>query len=326
MPRITLRRRTVLATPALLLATPVRAQGWPNRPIRLIVPFAPGGGTDVTTRLWAPKASEILGQPIVIENRAGAGGVIGVDYVSKQPPNGDVLGMATLSQIGLAPGLPQPMPFDPVKDLTPIAPSVFVPVGLGVTRRGLAVESAQAFIQLLRNNPGKYQYGSAGVGTSGHIACASFARAIGADVVHVPYRGSGPVFAALASGEVHYTFDIASLLKPLQEAGNARILFMATEQRSSLVPDVPTAAEIGLPDYKAYSWYGVFGPARLPAEIVDRMAAAVDQALADPTIQARFEEMGTPAMRGYTPARFAEFVRTENATWAPLVRSLGITD
>ena len=326
MSRITLRRRAVLATPALLVATSVRAQGWPTRPIRLIVPFAPGGGTDVTTRLWAPKASEILGQPIVIENRAGAGGVIGVDYVSKQPPNGDVLGMATLSQIGLAPGLPQPMPFDPVKDLTPIAPSVFVPVGLGATRRGFAVESAQEFIRLLRNNPGKYRYGSAGIGTSGHSACATFARAIGADVVHVPYRGSGPVFAALASGEVHYTFDIASLLKPLQEAGTARILFMATEQRSSLVPDVPTAAEIGLPDYKAYSWYGVFGPAGLPAGIVDRMAAVVDQALADPTIQARFEEMGTPVLRGYTPARFAEFVRSENATWAPLVKSLGITE
>jgi tripartite-type tricarboxylate transporter receptor subunit TctC len=144
--------------------------------------------------------------------------------------------------------------------------------------------------------------------------------------VHVPYRGSGPVFAALAAGEVHYTFDLASLLKPLEEAGTAKILFMATDERSSLVPEVPTAREIGLPDYKAYSWYGVFGPAGLPREIVTRMAAAVEQALADPTIQARFEQMGTPAMRGYTPERFAEFVRTENATWATLVRSLGITE
>lgn len=326
MSRLALRRRTLLVAPALALAAPARGRSWPTRPIRLIVPFAPGGGTDVTTRLWAPKASEVLGQPIVIENRAGAGGVIGVDFVSKQPPNGDVLGMATLSQIGLAPGLPQPMPFDPVKDLTPIAPTVFVPVGLAVTRKGLAVDSAQEFIQLLRNNPGKFQYGSAGVGTSGHIACAAFARAIGADVLHVPYRGSGPVFAALASGEVHYTFDIASLLKPLAEAGTAKILFMATDQRSSLVPDVPTAREVGLPDYKAYSWYGVFGPAGLPREVVARMAEAVDQALSDPAIQARFEQMGTPAMRGYTPERFAEFVRTENATWVPLVKSLGITE
>ncbi|WP_439578255.1 Bug family tripartite tricarboxylate transporter substrate binding protein [Elioraea sp.] len=324
MSRLTVRRRTLLA--ALALAAPVRAQTWPTRPVRLIVPFAPGGGTDVTTRLWAPKVSEILGQPVVVENRAGAGGVIGVDFVSKQPPTGDVLGMATLSQIGLAPGLPQPMPFDPVTDLTPVAPTVFVPVGLGATRRGLEVETAQALIQLLRNNPGKYQYGSAGVGTSGHIACATFARAIGAEVLHVPYRGSGPVFAALAAGEVHYTFDIASLLKPLQEAGTARILFMATDQRSSLVPEVPTAREIGLPDYRAYSWYGVFGPAGLPQPIVARMAAAVEQALSDPVIQQRFEQMGTPAMRGYTPERFAAFVRSENATWAPLVRSLGITE
>lgn len=326
MPHLSLRRRTLLAAPALALATSARAQAWPTRPVRLIVPFAPGGGTDVTTRLWTPRAAEFLGQPIVVENRPGAGGVVGVDYVSKQPPNGDVLGMATLSQIGLAPGLPQPMPFDPVKDLTPIAPTVFVPVGLAVTRKGLAVETAQELIALLRNNPGKYQYGSAGIGTSGHIACASFARAIGADVLHVPYRGSGPVFAALAAGEVHYTFDIASLLKPLADAGTARILFMATEQRSALVPEVPTAREVGLPDYKAYSWYGVFGPAGLPRAIVARMAEAVEHALSDPAIQARFEEMGTPAMRGYTPDRFAEFVRSENATWAPLVKSLGITE
>ncbi len=326
MPTQPLRRRTLLAAPALAFTMSARAQTWPTRPVRLIVPFAPGGGTDVTTRLWAPKVSEILGQPVVVENRAGAGGVIGVDFVSKQAPTGDVLGMATLSQVGLAPGLPQPLPFDPVRDLTPIAPTVFVPVGLGVTRRGLAVSTAPEFIALLRNNPGKYQYGSAGVGTSGHIACATFARAIGAEVVHVPYRGSGPVFAALSAGEVHYTFDIASLLKPHEEAGTAKILFMATDERSSLVPAVPTAREIGLPDYKAYSWYGVFGPAGLPREIVARMAAAVEQALADPAIQARFEQMGTPAMRGYTPERFAEFVRTENATWVPLVRSLGITE
>lgn len=321
-----MHRRLLLTLPALLAVPVARAQAWPTRPMRMIVPFPPGGTTDFIARLVAQRLSTVLGQPVVVENRAGAGGVIGVDFVSKQAPTGDVLGMATLSQVGLAPGLPQPLPFDPVRDLTPIAPTVFVPVGLGVTRRGLAVSTAPEFITLLRNNPGKYQYGSAGVGTSGHIACATFARAIGAEVVHVPYRGSGPVFAALSAGEVHYTFDIASLLKPHEEAGTAKILFMATDERSSLVPAVPTAREIGLPDYKAYSWYGVFGPAGLPREIVARMAAAVEQALADPAIQARFEQMGTPAMRGYTPERFAEFVRTENATWVPLVRSLGITE
>ncbi len=134
------------------------------------------------------------------------------------------------------------------------------------------------------------------------------------------------MFAALADGEVHYTFDLASLLRPFEEAGNAKIPFMATNERSSLVPEVPTARALGLPDYKAYSWHGVFGPAGLPRKSVTRMAAAVEAPLSDPIIQARFEQMGTPAMRGCTPERFAEFVRTENATWAPLVRSLGITE
>lgn len=324
MPTI-LHRRSLLAA-ALAVPALAQAQDWPTRPVRLIVPFAPGGGTDVTTRLWAPKAAEILGQPLVVENRPGAGGLIGVDAVAKHPPTGEVLGIATLSQIGLAPGLAQPMPFDPLRDLTPIAPTVFVPIALAVTRRGLAVATAEDFIALLRAHPGRFQYGSAGVGTSGHIAAAAFVRAVGAEAVHVPYRGSGPVFAALAAGEVHFTFDIPSLLKPLAEAGTARILFMATEERSALMPEVPTAREVGLPDFRAYSWYGVFGPAGLPAAIVARMAHAVDRALADAEVAARLEQMGTPALRGHTPESFAAFVRRENAHWAALVRSLGISD
>jgi tripartite-type tricarboxylate transporter receptor subunit TctC len=145
-------------------------------------------------------------------------------------------------------------------------------------------------------------------------------------VEHVPYRGGGQVFAALQSGEIHYCCDIPSLLKPFHEAGTARILFTATDERSSLIPNVPTAREAGLPDYKAYSWYGFFGPAGLPRPIVDRMAAAVELALSDATIARRFDEMGTPAMRGWTPDRFAAYVREENATWVPLVRSLNIRE
>lgn len=322
-----LPRRALLAAGATLLAAPALAQGtWPTRPLRIVIPFGTGGGTDVTTRILAPRLQEILGQPVVIENRPGAGGVIGTDYVAKQPANGDVLVLTTLSPIGLAPGLPAPMPFDPIRDLTPIAPTVFVPICLGVTTRGINARTAAEFAALLRASPGRFQFGSSGVGSSGHIAAATFAIKVGAEVVHVPYRGGGQVFAALQSGEIHYCFDIPSLLKPFHDAGTARILFTATDERSSIIPDIPTAREAGMPDYKAYSWYGFFGPAGLPRPIVDRMAAAVEQVLADPTIARRFEEMGTPAMRGWTPARFAAYVREENATWAPLVRSLNIRE
>jgi tripartite-type tricarboxylate transporter receptor subunit TctC len=254
------------------------------------------------------------------------GGVVGTDFAAKQPPNGEVFVLATLSPIGLAPGLPAPMPFDPIRDLTPIAPTVFVPIGLAITQRGVNARTAAEFVELMRARPGFYQYGSSGVGSSGHIAAATFAIRVGAQAVHVPYRGGGQVFTALQSGEIHYCCDIASLLKPFHDAGTARIVFMATDERSSLVPDVPTAREAGMPDYKAYSWYGFFGPAGLPRPIVDRMAAAVETVLADPAIHRRFEEMGTPAMRGWTPDRFAEFVRAEHATWVPLVRSLNIRE
>ena len=325
MTRFAIPRRTLLAATAATLASPALGQGtWPTRPLRIVVPFGGGGGTDVTTRILAPRLQEILGQPVVIENRAGAGGVVGTDYVSKQPPNGEVLVLTTLSPIGLAPGLSAPMPFDPIRDLTPIAPTVFVPICLGVTTRGINARTGTDFAALLRANPGRFQFGSSGVGSSGHIAAATFAIKAGAQVEHVPYRGGGQVFAALQSGEIHYCCDIPSLLKPFHDAGTARILFIATDQRSSLIPDVPTAREAGLPDYKAYSWYGFFGPAGLPRPIVDRMAAAVEQALSDPTISRRFEDMGTPAMRGWTPERFAAYVREENATWVPLVRSLNI--
>ncbi|WP_270934494.1 Bug family tripartite tricarboxylate transporter substrate binding protein [Falsiroseomonas oryzae] len=320
-------RRGLVAGGGALLAAPALGQpAWPTRPIRIVVPFGPGGGSDVTLRILAPRLSEILGQPVIVENRPGAGGVVGTDYVAKSPPTGDILVQSTLSPIGLAPGLPAPMPFDPVRDLTPIAPAVFVPIGLAVTTRGLNVRTGQEFVDLIRANPGRYQYGSSGVGSSGHIAAATFAIKVGAETVHVPYRGGGQVFAALNSGEIHYCCDISALLKPFHEAGTARVLFMATEERSSLLPDVPTAREAGMPDYKAYSWFGFFGPPGLPRHIVDRMAAAVEQAVSDPAMIRRFEEAGTPVMRGWTPERFAAFVREENAMWAPLVRSLNIRE
>ena len=324
MPR--LDRRTLLAAAlASPIARPALSQGtWPSRPIRIVIPFGTGGGTDITTRLLAPKMAEILGQPVVLENRPGAGGVVGTDFVAKQPPNGEVFVLSTLSPIGLARGLPAPVPFDARRDLVAIAPTVFVPIALAATTRNFAPRTAREFVDALKAAPGRYQYGSSGIGSSGHIASATFCIRTGTQAVHVPYRGGGQVFTALTSGEIQFCSDIPSLLKGMHDAGTARVLFVATDQRSSLLPDVPTAAEAGFPGYKAYSWYGFFGPAGTPQHIVDRMAAATEQALADPAINGRFEEMGTPAMRGYTPARFAQFVRDEIDLWEPAVRALGI--
>jgi len=322
---IRLPRRLLLAAPLAGLAAPALSQvAWPTRPVRIVVPFGTGGGTDITTRLIAPRLSEILGQPVVIENRPGAGGVVGTDYVAKLPPAGDTFVLSTLSPIALARGLPAPVPFDARRDLVAIAPTVFVPIAMAITTRNFAPRTAAEFVAALRAAPGRHQYGSSGIGTSGHIASATFCIKTGTDAVHVPYRGGGQVFAALTAGEIQFCSDIPSILKGFQEGGTARVIFVATDQRSSLLPNVPTAAEAGIPGYKAYSWYGFFAPRGTAQNVVDRMAAAVDQALADPAINARLEEMGTPAMRGYSPERFARYVRDEIDLWEPEVRALGI--
>lgn len=319
---MTMSRRALLAAP---LAVPALAQGqgaWPTRPVRIIVPFGTGGGTDITMRLLAPRMAEILGQPVVIENRPGGGGTAGTDFVAKSPPNGEVFVLATLSTVALAIGLYSRLPYDPVRDLVGVAPTVFVPIGMVISNR-LGVRTAAEFIALLRANPGRYSFGSAGPGTSGHIASSAFLTRIGATAEHIVYRAAAQTFVALQQGDIAFTSDIPSLIAPMHRAGSAHAIFVATEQRSSHLPDIPTAREAGLGDYQAYSWYGIYGPAGTPRPIVDRLAAAIDQALGDPAIHQRLEEMGTPGMRGWTPERFADYLRTEIDLWVPLVRASG---
>jgi tripartite-type tricarboxylate transporter receptor subunit TctC len=319
-----LRRRSALAVPlALALARPAVGQGeWPTRPLRIVVPFGTGGGTDITTRLLAQRLSEILGQPVVVENRPGAGGTLGADFVAKSPPNGDTFLLATVSNMALAIGLYSRLPYDPVRDLQGVAPTVYIPIGMAASTR-LGAANAAEFIALLRANPGRYSFGSAGAGTSGHIASSAFLARIGATAEHVPYRNPGQTFLALQQGEIAFTSDIPSLLAPLHQAGTARLMFVATDERSPAAPDVPTAREVGLGDYKAYSWYGIYAPAGTPQPIVRKMAGAIERALSDPAISRRFDEMGTPAMRGWTPERFADFLKSEIELWVPLVRASG---
>jgi tripartite-type tricarboxylate transporter receptor subunit TctC len=322
-----LPRRAALGLVATSLAIPhighAQTGSWPSRPIRIVVAFGTGGGTDVTTRLIAPRLSQILGQTVVVENRPGSGGTTGADYVAKAPPDGTTFVLATLSSIGIAPALYPRLPYDPVRDLVAIAPTVYVPICLTVTTTGLNVRDTAGFIAALRDNPGKFFYGSAGVGTTGHLASAGFLQKTGTTAEHVPYRNPGEVYTALVAGRIQFNSDIPSIMLPFNRDGQARTLFVATPERSPIMPDVPTAEEVGLKDYKAYSWYGLFGPPATPKPIVERLAAAVDEALADPAIQARFNDLGTPAMRGYTPDRFGQYVRDEIAVWAPLVRASG---
>ncbi len=308
-----------LAAPAVLRAQPA----WPSQPIRIVVPYGPGGGTDVSMRILAPKMQEFLGQPLIVDNRPGGGSTVGTDFVAKSPPDGYTFVHATLSSTGIAVALYRNLPYDPARDLAAVAPTIYVPLTLAITTRGWNIRSAAELIATLRANPGKYQYGSNGVGATGHLACANFLARIGAQAEHVPYRAGSQTIAALLSGEVQFMHDIYGLLLPHHQSGQARCLFVTAEERSPLMPEVPTMQEAGVPDYKAYSWFGLFAPAATPRPIVDRMAAAVEYALRDPAIAARFNEMGTPPMPGWTPDRFARYVQEEIVTWGPLVQASG---
>jgi tripartite-type tricarboxylate transporter receptor subunit TctC len=321
-------RRAALLLPASLampaLVRPVQAQqSWPNRPVRMVVPFAAGGSTDVSARLLAPKMQEVLGQPVVIENRAGAGGTLGSDAVAKSPADGSVFVMGTISSHVLAVGLyRERLTYDPERDFVAVAPTVLVPICITV-HPSLGVRTLAEFIALLKANPGKYAYGTGGAGGSAHIAAVSFLNTIGAEATHVPYRGSAPMLNDLVAGQVVAGFDTPALIAPHHQTRALRCLAIATDQHSTLMPDVPTAAEAGLPGYKAYSWFGVFAPAGTPAPIVARMNEAVRTAVLEPATQQRLNEMELPPIQKGSPAEFAAFLRNELELWVPLVRASG---
>jgi len=313
-------RRALLCS---ALAAPALAQpAWPSRAVRIVVPFGGGGSSDLSARLLAANLTTLLGQPFVVENRAGGGSVTGTDYVAKSAPNGDVFLQGGLTPMALVLGLNRSMPYDPLRDFIGIAPTAFVPLCIAINAQ-LPARNAQEFIDLLRANPNRYFFGSSGIGSSGHISSSNFLTRIGARAEHIPFRGGAELYLALQKGDVAFATDAPLVFKPMQDAGQVRIIFVATEARVPLLPDVPTAREIGLENFRAHSWYGIYAPTGTPRPIIDRFAAAIEEALGDPALQARFEEMGTPVMRGWTPERFTAYLRDEIAFWVPLVRASG---
>lgn len=318
-------RRALLASSLAGIAAPsvVRAQApWPNRPIRFIVPLGPGGATDIVMRILAPKLGQILGQSVVVENRVGAGGVVGTDYVAKSPPDGYTFVHAAVSSVIIATTLFEHLPYDPERDLTPISPTVFVPLCLSVTRKNLNVTSLAELIAEMRARPGQLSFASNGTGATSHLAGANLLRLTGCRAEHVPYRSGAEAITALVNGDVQFAFDIAVLHGPYHREGRIRTI-MATPDRQPLIPDVPNNTEAGLPELKAYSWFGIFGPAGLPQPIVDRLSAAMAEALADSAIRERLEQSGMPPMLDYTPARFNAFMQEEREFWPPIVRASG---
>ena len=298
------------------------AADWPNKPIRWVVPFPPGGAMDAIARTLGEKAGKTLGQPFVIENKPGAGGNIGADFVAKQPGDGYTL---MITSIGMATNKPLygKLSYDPIKDFAPVSLLAVVPNVLVTNAIQPDVKTAKDVIAAARKAPGKLTYASAGNGTSIHLAGEVFTSLAQVDMLHVPYKGSGPAVSDLLGGQVNYMFDSITSARPHIESGKLRALGLTTAKRSKSLPNVPTLAEAGLPGYEVSPWFAVFMPAATPKDIVAKVNAALLEAMKDPDVVKRFETIGAEPV-GSTPEEMAQHLARESERWTKLIQERGI--
>jgi tripartite-type tricarboxylate transporter receptor subunit TctC len=294
---------------------------YPNKPITLIVPFAAGGSTDIVARLVGQKMGELLGQSIVIDNRAGAGGNIGSTAVARAAPDGYTILMGTISTHALNPAILKTVTFDPVKDFTPISLLAVVP-NVMVVHPSFPAKTVQEVIKVLKENPGKYSYASSGVGTPLHLSGELFKSIGGVNMNHVPYRGAGPALNDVVSGAVPIMFDNLPSSAQFIRSGQLRAIGVTTKERVSSFPDLPTIAEGGLAGYETYTWNALFGPANLPRAIVEKLNAAANKALTDPTVKQRLNDVSAEII-GSTPEALGEHVKVEVAKWFPIAKASG---
>jgi tripartite-type tricarboxylate transporter receptor subunit TctC len=298
-----------------------RAQGWPARPIRLIVPFPPGGGTDVVSRMIAERLQTSLGTPIVVDNRPGAGGNLGLDAVAKAAPDGYVIGMGQTSNLAINPSLYAKLPFDPLKDFVPVALVASQPMVLVVVNDAPWKTLAE-LVAAGKAKPASLTMASAGNGTVGHLAGELFARQAGLQIVHVPYKGAAPALTDLMGGQVALFFASAGAIVPQLTGGKVRALAVTSAKRMTKLPDVPTIAESGYPGFEAVDWKALVAPARTPAAVIDRLNSEVDKALQTNEARDHLATDGSEAMGG-SAAHFAEFLRSESAKWGKIVKDSG---
>lgn len=311
-------RRRILQVASALAVWPVRlpAQSYPSRAIRLVVPFAPGGATDVVARLLALRLTDALKQSVVVENRPGAGSITGTDAVAKAPPDGYTLVMGANSSIAPGPLMRSSMPYDPLKDFTHIAIVGSFPNGF-VVRSDHPARSLAEFIALARTRPGALNYATAGIGSSGFLSGELLKQRAGIDLVHVPYKGTGPATADLLGGQLDATFDGLVTATPHIRSGRLRLLAVTSAERAKTFPDTPTMNEI-VPGVVGAAWFGVSGPARLPAEVAERLQTEIVKTVALADVQGRLAELGmTPIGGGMRD--YATHIQTEITRWGPVI-------
>jgi tripartite-type tricarboxylate transporter receptor subunit TctC len=303
------------------LAGMAQAQAWPSKPIKWVVPFAPGGTTDILARTVGEKLAVALGQPVIIENKPGAGGGVGAEFTAKSAPDGYTIMGGTISTHAINASLYKSLPYDPVKDFVAITLIARVPNML-VINPSVPAKDVKELIALLKANPGKYSFASSGNGTSQHLSGELFKSMSGTDMQHIPYKGSPPALQDVVGGQVAMTFDNITTALPLAKAGKLRALAVTTAKRSSVAPEVPTLAESGLPGFEVGSWQGVFAPAGTPPEIVKRLNAEIVKALNMPDVREKLSGLGAEIVAD-SPEEFSALVKAEVAKWADVVKKSG---
>ncbi len=312
MLRRALIARTLLASLAALSAvTGVQAQthAWPARPVRLVVPFAPGGTTDILARIVAEKAGGPLGQPLLVENRGGGGGSVGATETARSPADGYSLGVATVSTTATNPAINPKLAYDPLTDFTPIINMAATPNVIAV-HPSFPAQDFKAFLAELKRNPGRYSYASSGTGTINHLQMELFKNLTSTFIAHIPYRGSGPALNDTVAGQVTIIFDNLPSALPFIKDGRLVPIVVAAPNRLAVLPGVPTFKEVGLEPVNRMAYYGIYGPKGVPIEVVDKVHSAVKKALEDPAVRKRIEEAGSLVVAN-TPAQFAEQIRLE---------------
>jgi tripartite-type tricarboxylate transporter receptor subunit TctC len=315
-------KRFLCLAAALLLCVPhAFAQTYPAKPIRIVVPYPPGGFNDTLGRTFAAKFSEVWGQPAFVENKPGANTVIGTDFVAKSAPDGYTL-LIVAFPFAVTPSLLKNMPYDTVKDFAPVVWAAVSPNVL-VVNPSLPVKSVAELVALAKAKPNSLSYASTGNGSSNHISMELFKSLAGVEIVHIPYKGSGPAVTDLLGGQVQLMFDNAPNVMPQVKAGKLRALGMSSAKRSSFAPDIPTVAESGVPGYEVAVWFGLVAPAGTPREIVQKLNAEAMRILAMPDVRERFLSQGVEPV-GSTPEQFGEHIKSQMTKWAKVVQDAGV--
>jgi tripartite-type tricarboxylate transporter receptor subunit TctC len=312
--------RILTALIAVLLSAPVvvAAQAYPSKPLRIIIPFPPGGATDITGRYVAQKLGEALGQQAIPDNRPGANGTIGLELAAKAPPDGHTLVIGQTGNLAISPGLTK-VGYDPARDFAPISLLIASPHALAV-HPSLPVRSLKDVVSLARAKPGELNYASTGSGSAGHLGMELLKKATGMDLVHVPYKGATPGLMDLVAGHVVLMFT--SALSTSQVQHRVRVLAVGSLQRSPSLPDVPTIAESGYPGFEVISWWGILGPAAMPKDIVARLHSEIVKAMASPDAQKRIGALGAD-LKTNAPGEFAAYIRSEQVKWGQAIKDSG---